>query len=223
MKTGSIKNRPFSFTAQSKLCCEGGRREIIGHSKGRKALIVAPKLGRSNGKWALKTKYFGAFPDTQIKLLENGYYIAHINKTPWHVPDDTEAGATPAKYMHNELGLNQKCAIIGMSCGGMQGIYFAAKYPQYISCMYLDAPVVNFLSCPGDFGVEQSGFQQMFELHVGMTKSELISYRNHPLDNLHYLVENNIPIIVFNLDRPDNIYDAVMGKSVGTLVTKHKV
>lgn len=34
--------------------------------------------------------------------------------------------------------------------------------------------------------------------------------------------ENNIPIIVFNLDRPDNIYDAVMGKSVGTLVTKHK-
>ncbi len=36
----------------------------------------------------------------------------------------------------------------------------------------------------------------MFELHVGMTKSELISYRNHPLDNLHYLVENNIPIIL---------------------------
>ncbi|MGN1422680.1 MAG: UMP kinase [Oscillospiraceae bacterium] len=34
--------------------------------------------------------------------------------------------------------------------------------------------------------------------------------------------ENNIPIIVFNLDNPDNIYDAVMGRSVGTLVTKHK-
>ena len=30
--------------------------------------------------------------------------------------------------------------------------------------------------------------------------------------------ENNIPIIVFNLDRPDNIYDAAIGKSVGTLV-----
>ncbi len=35
--------------------------------------------------------------------------------------------------------------------------------------------------------------------------------------------ENNIPIIVFNLDRPDNIFDAVMGESVGTLVTKHKL
>ena len=30
--------------------------------------------------------------------------------------------------------------------------------------------------------------------------------------------DNNIPIIVFNLDRPDNIYDAVMGENVGTLV-----
>lgn len=30
--------------------------------------------------------------------------------------------------------------------------------------------------------------------------------------------DNSIPIIVFNLARPDNIYDAVMGKNVGTLV-----
>lgn len=31
--------------------------------------------------------------------------------------------------------------------------------------------------------------------------------------------DNNIPILVFNLNRPDNIYDAVMGVDVGTLVT----
>lgn len=31
--------------------------------------------------------------------------------------------------------------------------------------------------------------------------------------------DNNIPILVFNLSRPDNIYDAVLGKEVGTLVT----
>lgn len=30
--------------------------------------------------------------------------------------------------------------------------------------------------------------------------------------------DNNIPIIVFNLARPDNIFDAVMGEKVGTLV-----
>ncbi len=30
--------------------------------------------------------------------------------------------------------------------------------------------------------------------------------------------ENNIPILVFNLNRPDNIFDAAMGKVVGTTV-----
>lgn len=30
--------------------------------------------------------------------------------------------------------------------------------------------------------------------------------------------DNNISILVFNLNRPDNIYDAVLGKTVGTLV-----
>lgn len=31
--------------------------------------------------------------------------------------------------------------------------------------------------------------------------------------------DNELPILVFNLNRPDNIYDAVMGKTIGTLVT----
>lgn len=31
--------------------------------------------------------------------------------------------------------------------------------------------------------------------------------------------DNNIPILVFDLSRPDNIYDAVIGKDIGTLVT----
>ena len=30
--------------------------------------------------------------------------------------------------------------------------------------------------------------------------------------------ENNIPILVFDLSRPDNIYDAAMGKTIGTTV-----
>ena len=30
--------------------------------------------------------------------------------------------------------------------------------------------------------------------------------------------DNNIPILVFDLSRPDNIYDACMGEKVGTIV-----
>lgn len=30
--------------------------------------------------------------------------------------------------------------------------------------------------------------------------------------------ENKMPVLVFNLDRPDNIFDAIMGKNIGTIV-----
>ena len=171
---------------------------------GRELIIVYPE--KPNGRWVLKTEYFGAFPETEIKLVQKGYHLVHIrNKTRWHVPEDTEARASLARYMHETLGLSKKCVIVGMSCGGLQGIYFGAKYPQYVSCMWLDAPVVNFLSCPFGLGKPiASDMRDEFRQAKGMDLPELLGYRNHPLDNIPKLVENNIPIMLIAGDS-DNI------------------
>lgn len=172
----------------------------------RDAIVVYPKEGSSNGKWALKTEYFGAFPDTEIKLLEMGYHVAHIaTKTRWYVHEDNEAKAALAEYMHKELGLSEKCVIVGMSCGGMQGIYFGAVYPQYVSCMYLDAPVVNLLSVVFGLGKTAScpdlpGFQAQFIRDKKMTLADTISYREHPLDYIPKLVEHRIPAVIVSGD-----------------------
>ena len=173
---------------------------------GREAVVVFPKEGTSNGKWVLKTEYFGAFPDTEIKLLEKGYHIAHIqNLTRWYVREDNEARAELAKYMHKTLGLSQKCVIVGMSCGGMQGIYFGAVYPQYVSCMYLDAPVVDLLSVVFGLGKTHDCpdlelFQSQFVNDKKMTLVDTISYREHPLDYIPRLMENRIPLVLVSGD-----------------------
>lgn len=169
---------------------------------GTEALVVFPKV-KPNGRWALKTEYFDAFPDVQIELLNKGYHIAHIKtRTRWYVPEDNASKAALAVYMHHELGLSEKCVIIGMSCGGMQGIYFGACYPQYVSCMYLDAPVVNLLSCPFGVGGKGMGSEVVdeFTSGTGMTLSDLLSYRNHPLDRLPELAGHNIPVILVSGD-----------------------
>ena len=174
---------------------------LIDTLEGREIKIVFPKEGTKNGKWILKTEYFEAFPAVELALVEKGYHIAHIkNVTRWHVPEDTDARAMLAEYMHTKYGLSKKCVIVGMSCGGMQGIYFAAKYPQYVSCMYLDAPVVNFLSCPAGLGNGRGIVFEEFTKNTGMTMIDLISFRNQPLDNIHYLVESNIPVILVSGD-----------------------
>ena len=35
-----------------------------------------------------------------------------------------------------------------------------------------------------------------------------------------FSMDNNIPILVFGLDNPENIYRAVMGEEIGTIVNK---
>jgi len=173
---------------------------------GRDAVIVYPKEGTENGKWALKTEYFGAFPDTEIKLLEKGYHIAHIaTKTRWYIHEDNKAKAALAEYMHTKLGLSRRCAIVGMSCGGMQGIYFGAVYPEYVSCMYLDAPVVNLLSVVFGLGRTSASkdlefFKRQFIEDTNMTLADLISYREHPLDYIPKLVQHRIPVVLVSGD-----------------------
>lgn len=167
--------------------------------EGRELITVYPET--PNGKWALKTEYFGAFPEVEIELLKLGYHLFHVkNITRWHKWEDTDTRAKLAEYVHNEIGLSQKCVVVGMSCGGMQGIYFGAKYPQYVSCMYLDAPVVNLLSCPGGFGKGVTTMRAEFTEHKGMDMTELLSYRDHPLDHLPKLAENNIPVALVSGD-----------------------
>lgn len=159
--------------------------------------IVCPNV-KPNGKWALKTEYFDAFPDVQLKLLELGWHVAHIvNITRWHKEEDTHARAKLAEYMEKELSLDKKCSIIGMSCGGMQGIYFASMYPELTACLYIDAPVVNLLSCPGNVGKGiTEGLWEEFTGATGMTLIDLITYRNHPQDHIKNLIKNKIPVIL---------------------------
>jgi pimeloyl-ACP methyl ester carboxylesterase len=163
----------------------------------RNAIIVKPK-GKKNGKWVLKTEYFDALPKVQLELLSKGYHLAYSeNITRWYNPDDTKAHKELARYMHDELGLDKKCVIIGMSCGGMKGIYFASEYPELVSCMYLDAPVVNFLSCPFALGkAECANLIEEFTKHTGRTLVDMLTFRNHPFDKISTLTSHKIPLIL---------------------------
>lgn len=53
-----------------------------------------------------------------------------------------------------------------------------------------------------------------------LTFSEVLARDLHVMDSTAAAMckDNNIPILVFDLARPDNIFDACMGKDVGTLV-----
>ena len=55
-----------------------------------------------------------------------------------------------------------------------------------------------------------------------ITYSEVLAQNLNVMDSTAASMckDNDIPIVVFNLNDPDNIFRAVMGENVGTLVIK---
>ncbi len=172
-----------------------GYKKIDFEFEGKQALLVYPKTVCDGNKWLLKTEYFGAFPDFELEMLKRGFYIAHVdNTTRWCLKEDTERQYSFAKFLHKEFGLNEKCMTVGMSCGGMQSVFLGAKYPDVVSCMYLDAPVLNLLSCPCGLGSAGADMYEEFVTATGKTVEDLINYREHPVDFVDNLIKYDIPV-----------------------------
>ena len=169
--------------------------------EGREAVLIFPDRPNEDKNWLLKTDYFDAFPDLQIQMLRRGWHLAYLkNITRWCLEEDLDLKKRFADYLHEAYGLYHKCVPVGMSCGGLIGVKFAAKYPECVSALYLDAPVMNFLSCPAGLGVAGKALYQEFQDATGMTISDLLSYREHPIDKMHLLLQNKIPVILISGD-----------------------
>ncbi len=162
---------------------------------GLKACVIKPNC-EPNGKWALKTEYFGAFVSLEKELLNRGWHIAYNqNHNRWAQDFDLKRKCEFIRFVSEEFSLNKKCALVGMSCGGLYAVKTAALVPELISVLYLDAPVINLLSYPAAFGASKERSNEFFE-KTKMTLVELLSYRDHPLDKLDVLVNNNLPVIM---------------------------
>ena len=164
--------------------------------EGRPARLVKPNV-KPNGKWALKTEYFHAFPETEKELLNRGWHIAYNkNDNRWAEPDDVERKVRFAEFVSEEFGLNKKCALVGMSCGGLYAARFSCLAPHLVSAMYIDAPVWNLLSCPCGLGDKTENLYEEYYKVTGRTISEMICYRESPIDKMDILLKNNLPVIL---------------------------
>ena len=171
---------------------------------GKNAKIIYPGCETPQKTLILKTEYFNAFPEAEIELLKLGYYLCFVeNGSRWGYESDIDRKADFIGFVANKLGTQAKCVPVGMSCGGLIAVRFAAKYPHLVSCLYLDAPVMNYMSYPCGFGISKrcdDDFPEIFEVLGLSGMSELISYRKMPADMIPVLAENKIPVILVSGD-----------------------
>lgn len=174
--------------------------------EGREAIVVEPAQADIGKNWAIYTEYFGAFPDTAVALLNKGFHLTYLqNQNRWGLDVDQQARHRFRNYLTENYGLSAKCVPIGMSCGGLHAVNYASLFPEDIAVLYLDAAVLNLLSCPMGFGSGTRDEEIVEEClkAIDMTPSELICYRNHPLDRLSVLAEHKIPVIMLYGEEDD--------------------
>lgn len=168
--------------------------------EGKQAIVVMPPKGKANGKWILKSEYWGAFPEAEIALLENGWHVAYIrNDTRFATAQECERKARFILFVSEKYSLNKKCTQIGMSCGGAHAVRFAGLYPELTACIYIDAPVLNYCSFPGkmDGGeCEQIWEDEFVKAYPGIKRYQLVNSDIHPLNMADSLIRNKIPVLM---------------------------
>lgn len=163
----------------------------------RCAKIVYPD-GNFNGKLMVKTEYWDAFPDFEIEMVKRGYALCNIeHETRWAPDEEIHIMADFIKFVTGKIGADEKCILVGMSCGGLQAARLGQMYPEMVSAIYLDAPVLNILSMAGLGDCDCSDeFWRELVCTYGFSKSTVVNFRNSPIDHMQVLIDNDIPIIM---------------------------
>jgi len=161
--------------------------------KQRLTIVVEPKEALPGKPWVWRMEFFGAFPSVDAALLEAGYHVVYHSVSdlygcPWAI---SELGRFQ-EWVQAEYGLSDKPALFGFSRGGLYAVNYALTYPARVGLLYLDAPVLDFRSWPGQRYPDE--WKQCLESY-GLTEETARTYRGTPLDRAAEVAALNIPLI----------------------------
>ena len=129
-----------------------GFERIMFEFEGCTAWVVEPAKPAEKSPWVWCMEWPTAFQNrTGVKeLLSAGYRWVTFNPSGRGVPagnqnDDMVAKRNRfQKFLVAELGLEERCCLVGMSWGGFYSVRYASIHPESVKAIYLDAPLLDF-------------------------------------------------------------------------------
>lgn len=165
---------------------------------GRKAKLVIPDKP-VGGKWIWRTEFFGAFDTVDAEMVRRGYYLAYIEMHDMYgAPAAIDIMAEFSNTLETDCGLNTKPALFGFSRGGLYACQYAYMYPEHVSALYLDAPVLDIRSWPCGLWKSRGNEKNRIECleMYGITEDEIASFASSPVDRAENLAHAKVPVII---------------------------
>jgi pimeloyl-ACP methyl ester carboxylesterase len=167
---------------------------------GRNCILVAPKQVAHGSPWIWRPEFFGGLPEVDLALLEKGFHVAYIDvQNMFGAPVALDHMDRFYEHLTSSRQLARKVVLHGISRGGLFALNWAARNPERVACIYLDAPVCDFKSWPGTSGPDWEQCKRAY----GFSEEQALAYPFNPVDNLKSLARAKIPIIAVAGDRDE--------------------
>lgn len=159
---------------------------------GREAIVVVPPKPRTDRAWIWRPAFFGHEPQADLALLKRGFHVAYYDVThSYGSPNAVRQGLDFYNYLVGFGGLSATVTLEGLSRGGLYALNWAIAYPDKVACIYVDAPVCNVKSWPG----EKSELWNDFRKEWNLSESQAARFKENPIDNLAPLAKANVRIL----------------------------
>lgn len=164
----------------------------------RDAKIVEPKHVAVGKPWVWRARFWGHEPQADIALLERGFHIVYCDVGEMFGNDKALSIWDGFYQLLTRAGLSTKSVMEGMSRGGIYIYRWAAKYPERVSGVYADAPVLDLKSWPGGKGQSKGSpetwqtFKKDFDF---TTEEEALAFKGNPLDLTDKIVKAGFPML----------------------------
>ena len=195
------------FDIQEKLTAAGFEKVTEGSFHGYPELsfelgevqckIVKPTVTAAGAPWVWRARFYGHEPQFDIAMLQQGWHICYCDVK------DLFGSAAATKRWDNfyeqaqQMGLNSKPFLEGMSRGGLIAQNWANAHPDQVCGIYGDNPVCDGRSWPGGKGTgigAKRAWAKLLKVY-SLTEEEAADFKGFPIDGLETIAEAKIPIL----------------------------
>jgi pimeloyl-ACP methyl ester carboxylesterase len=165
---------------------------------GRDCKVVCPDKAAVGSPWIWRARFWGHEPQADLALLDKGFHVVYMDVAGlFGSPKAVKHWDAFHTFLTSKHGFSKKAALEGMSRGGLIIYNWAIQNPQKVSCIYGDAPVLDFRSWPAGKGRGKGSRGDWIECldAYGLTEAQAMSYNGGPIRNIESLAAARVPLL----------------------------
>lgn len=178
--------------------------------------IVEPPHPATGLPWSWCIQWPEAFvPRTPaLKLLERGFHHVFLDVYSTYLNEGGVAKLEKFYAILQSLHFHKKCALFGMSYGGLFSLRWAAEHPETVGVMWLDAPVCNLgfaaarnkrNATPVMLKTMQAEAKKHFAAYHVRNLKGLLEHPLNPLNKYQPLAQAKIPILAIRSGQDQSV------------------